>query len=254
MSDVFHPFSLQGKVALVTGASRGIGRHIARVLAQAGADLVLVGRNVPPLENVAGEVRKMGVRGMPAGCDVSVKAQVDAMVQRARREFGRVDVLVNNAGLGGAGDVETISEERWDEVLAVNLKGVFLCSRAVTPIMRQQKYGRIINIASISGQTGGVAGSANYAASKGGVIAFTKTLARDLGPDGITVNAIAPGQIESGMGRLSEETKSQLVSHIPLGRLGTGDDIACAALFLASEEAGYITGATIDVNGGILKR
>jgi len=254
MSSGFRPFSLEDSVAIVTGASRGIGHSITLVLAKAGTDLVLVGRNAEALEKVAQEVQDIGAKGLAVPCDVRVKAQVDTMAGRAVAEFGRVDILVNNAGKGSGGDVERISEERWDEVLDTNLRGPFLCAQAVVPLMRGRKYGRIVNIASISGQTGGVAGGADYAGSKGGLIALTKTLARDLGPDGITANAIAPGQMDTGMGRISEEAKRRLEAQTPLGRLGTGDDIAYTVLFLASEEAGYITGATIDVNGGLLKR
>ena len=254
MADDFRPFSIEGNVAIITGASRGIGHSITLVLAKAGADLVLVGRNEEALGKVAQEVQAVGARGLAVPCDVRVKAQVDAMVERAAAEFGRVDILVNNAGMGSSGDVETISEEYWDEILDTNLRGPFLCAQAVIPPMRERKYGRIVNIASISGQTGGVAGGANYAASKGGLIALTKTLARDLGPDGITANAIAPGQMDTGLGRMSEEARHRLEAQIPLGCLGTGDDIAHTVLFLASKEARYITGATIDVNGGLLKR
>jgi NAD(P)-dependent dehydrogenase (short-subunit alcohol dehydrogenase family) len=177
------------------------------------------------------------------------------MVSAAMTELGRLDILVNNAGVSLAGRIEDVKEEDWDRILDVNLKGAYLCSQAAAPAMQQQRWGRIINIASISGQTGGVSATVAYSASKGGLIAMTKTLARDLAAFGITANAICPGQIMTDMSRnLSGERLEKLLAMIPLRRLGEPEDIAYAALFLASNEGGYITGATLDVNGGILMR
>lgn len=249
------PFSLAGKVAVVTGASRGIGKAIALVFAQAGADLVLVARDLTRLNEVASQIRQLGRRALVCQTDVRKGPQIQHMAQEASKEFGRIDILVNNAGIGGRGSIEEVSEEAWEEVLNTNLKSVFLCSKAVAPTMRKQCFGRIISIASITAQTGGLRGAVNYSASKGGVLALTKTLARDMAPFNVTVNAIAPGQIETDMGRIaSPEHLQELLRAVPLGRLGRPEDIAYAALFLASDEADYITGATLDVNGGILRR
>jgi len=248
-------FSLSGRTAMVTGANRGIGRAIALTFARAGADLALVGRNEAQLEEVAAEIRKVGQQATLLRADVSSRQDVGRAVGTALAALGHLDILVNNAGVGLAGRVEEVSEEDWDRVLDVNLKGAFLCSQAVAPHMQQQRWGRIINIASISGQTGGVSAAVAYSASKGGMIAMTKTLARDLAAFGITVNAICPGQIMTDMSRgLSGDRLERLLAMIPLRRLGEPEDIAYAALFLASKEGGYITGATLDVNGGILMR
>jgi 3-oxoacyl-[acyl-carrier protein] reductase len=247
-------FRLDGRTALVTGASRGIGRSIARVLARAGADVAVTARNRGLLEETAREVREEGRRALVISADLRGAAGCREVVETVQREWGRLDVLINNAGQGATGPVERITEEAWDEVLETNLKSQFLLAQAAAPLMRERGWGRIVNISSIAAQTGGVAGAASYAASKGGSLALTKSLARDLAGDGITVNAITPGQIETDMGRVPPERLPQILALIPLGRLGRPEDIAFAALFLCSEEAGYITGATLDVNGGILKR
>lgn len=247
-------FSLAGKVAIVTGASQGIGRAIAVQLARAGADVGLASRNEAKLNEVAAEVTALGRRARVLLTDVAVAAQVQAMIDGAVAAFGRLDILVNNAGQGATGDVATITEASWDQVIDTNLKGAFLCSQAAAVVMRAQRGGRIINIASVAGETGGVAGAAHYTSSKGGMLALTKTFARDLAAAAITVNAICPGQIETDMGRVPPERLPELVKQIPLARLGDPDDIAYATVFLASDEAGYITGATLDINGGILKR
>jgi len=248
-------FRLDGRVALVTGASRGIGAAIALELALAGADLVLVGRSAEPLARVADEIRQSGRAALPVVADIADAAQVRRSVDDAVARFERVDVLVNNAGLGSRGPYDTVSADEWSAVLDVNLSAAFNYVQAVTPGMRLRRWGRIINIASISGQTGGVSGSVAYSSSKAGLIGFTKTLARDLGPFGVTANAIAPGQIETDMSRvLTADEREFITNSIPLGRLGEPEDIAYAVRFLASEEAGYITGATLDVNGGILRR
>jgi 3-oxoacyl-[acyl-carrier protein] reductase len=256
MDDVAELLDLRGQVALVTGASRGIGRAIAALFHRAGARIALLSRDAAALAVVAQE---LAAHPDPAAtlvvpCDVADAAQVSAAVGQIAATWGRLDILVNNAGLIHAGSLETITPDAWQRVLGANLTGAYLCCRAVAPLMRQQRAGRIINIASITAQTGGVSGGVDYAASKGGLLALTKTLARDLAPDNITVNAIAPGQIATDPALLSAEARRTLTPQIPLGRLGEPREIAYAALFLASPMAAYITGATIDVNGGLLKR
>lgn len=254
MSSLDTVFSLDGRVALITGASRGIGFAIAQVFGAAGARLALVARDAARLQNAAEQLRVQGYTVLECACDVSVEAEVQAVVRRVQAEFGRLDILVNNAGILQAGHITTFSAADWERMIAVNLNSAFYFCRAVAPLMMEQKSGRILNISSITAQTGGVSGSVQYAASKGALLSFTKTLSRDLAPHQITVNAIAPGQIETDMGALGDEARGRIVGMIPLGRLGTPQDIAYTALFLASDAASYITGATIDVNGGILKR
>ena len=245
-----------GQVALITGASRGIGRALAEEFSRAGARVALMARTADQLEEVAAGLR--AARGPGAAlvlpADVAEEAQVGRAVAQTVEAFGGVDILVNNAGQISLGSGWRIERADWEQVLAVNLTGAFLCSRAVAPLMEQQQSGRIINIASIAAQTGGVAAGAHYASSKGGMISMTKTLARDLAPFGVTVNAIAPGQIDADPELLTPEARARVLELIPLGRLGQPEEIAYVALFLASPMAAYITGATIDVNGGILKR
>ncbi len=247
---------LTGQVALITGASRGIGRSTAELFAQAGARVVLLARSAAPLEQTAEALRQVygADRVMSIIADVAQVAQVDAAVQQVSDAWGRVDVLVNNAGLIHSGSLEAVTPGDWERVIGANLTGAYLCARAIAPLMQARRSGRIINIASISGQTGGMSAGVDYAASKGGMLAFTKTLARDLAPYGVTVNAIAPGQIDADPNLLTPEARERVTQRIPLGRLGEPREIAYAALFLASPMAAYITGATLDVNGGILKR
>ncbi len=245
---------LDGKVALVTGASRGIGKCIAVVLARAGADLALAARDTELLEETAALIRAEGRRAAVLPADLRSVESCRTLVGRVIEELGRLDVLINNAGVGGTGRVETVTVEKWDEILETNLRSAFLLSQAAAPEMQSRGWGRVVNISSIAGHTGGVAGSVAYASSKGGMNALTKTLARDLAPYGITVNAIAPGQIETDMGRVPPERLPDLLRMIPIGRLGIPEDIGYATLYLASDEAGYVTGACLDVNGGILRR
>lgn len=248
---------LTGQVAIVTGAGRGIGRAIARVLGAAGARVVLVSRTEEQLQAVAAEMRADGVAAANVRvqrADVADEEDVAHMVQEVMHAWGRVDILVNNAGLIDFGPLDQIEPASWHRVIAANLTGPYLCSRAVAPAMQAQRSGRIVNITSVSTQTGGVSGGVNYTASKGGLAAMTKTLARDLAPAGITVNAISPGQIDADPNLLTDEQRAHVMGLIPLGRLGEPEEIAYAALFLVSPMAAYITGATIDVNGGILKR
>ena len=242
------------QVIFVTGASRGIGRAIALVFAQAGAKVALVSRTAEKLEDVAGEVRAAGGEALVLPTDVAVEAEVEQAMARVVAEWGRVDVLVNNAGLIDFGPLHEIEPSAWDKVIGANLTGAYLCSRIVAPIMEKQQAGRIVNITSVSAQTGGVSGGVHYTASKGGLAAMTKTLARDLAAHNITVNAISPGQIDADPELLTPEQREKVTAMIPLGRLGEPEEIAYAALFLASPMADYITGTTLDVNGGILKR
>lgn len=238
----------------MTGASRGIGFAIASLFGAAGARLAIVARDAARLHKAAQELRGQGYEVLDCACDIAVEAEVNEAVGRVVAQFGQIDILVNNAGILQAGHITDFSAADWERMLAVNLNSAFYFCRAVAPLMMERKQGRIINVSSIAAQTGGVSGSVQYAASKGALLSFTKTLSRELAPYNITVNAIAPGQIETDMGALADEARRRLLEMIPLKRLGTPQDIANAALFLASSGASYITGATIDVNGGILKR
>jgi NAD(P)-dependent dehydrogenase (short-subunit alcohol dehydrogenase family) len=224
---------------------------------QAGAKVALLARAHEALDLVAQEL--MAQRHAPdniysASVDIADSGQVEDAAKHILDKWGRVDVLINNAGIVSPGAYEKISLDEWDRILNANLSGTFRMVRAFAPTMQQQRSGRIINISSITAQTGGVSGGVHYAASKGGMLAMTKTLARDLAPYNVTVNSIAPGQIDSRGDYFSESQRQRLEAMIPLGRLGHVDDIAFAALFLASPMASYITGTTLDVNGGLLKR
>ena len=247
--------ALTGKTAIVTGAGRGgrgIGRGIALALAGAGADIAITARtSIADAESVAEAVRALGRRALAVRCDVSDAASVEALFDAVKQEFGKVDILVNNAGLTKDGLLLRMSEESWDAVLDANLKGTFLCTRAAAKLMIKQRSGRIINITSIMGQVGNP-GQANYSASKAGVIGFTRTVARELGSRGVTVNAVAPGFIDTQMtDAIQGELRETTLKKIPLGRLGTPEDIGLAVAFLASEAAGYITGQTLTVDGGM---
>ncbi|HEY51000.1 MAG TPA: 3-oxoacyl-[acyl-carrier-protein] reductase [Dehalococcoidia bacterium] len=240
---------LSGKVAIVTGSARGIGREIALRLAEAGATVVV--SDVADAEPVAGEIREMGRQSLAVAADVTSTSDVAGLVEKATGEYRRVDILVNNAGIARDQLLMRMSDEDWEAVLNVNLKSVFLCTRAVLRHMVRQRWGRIVSISSIVGIVGNP-GQANYASSKAGIIGFTKTLAREVGSRGITVNAIAPGFIVSKMTeQLSEEQKGEMLKRIPLGFLGTPRDVAEAVAFLASEEARYITGQVLGVDGGL---
>lgn len=246
---------LTGQVALITGANRGIGKATAEVLHAAGANVALLARTADTLHEVAAPLlAERPYSALALTVDVADETQVNQAVDQIVARWGRIDILVNNAGLVSPGAFDRIAPTDWERILSVNLTGSYLCCRAVAPIMQQQRSGRIINISSISAQTGGVSGGAHYAAAKGGLLAMTKTLARDLAPDGITVNAIAPGQIDTRPEFLTPQQREKLEGLIPLGRLGQPEEIAYPILFLASPMAAYITGATLDVNGGILKR
>jgi len=241
---------LEHKVAFITGARRGIGRAIALRYAQNGADCVLLARSAP--DELAAEIQALGRRALPLAVDVSAGDAVDAAVKRAVQEFGKIDVLVNNAGIAKDGLLVRMKLEQWQQVLDVNLTGAFHCTKAVARHMLKAEAGRIINISSVIGQMGN-AGQANYAASKAGLIGFTKSVAKELGSRGITANAIAPGFITTDMtAEMSEEAKAALLQNIPLGSLGEADDVAAVALFLASPGARYITGQVLNVDGGLV--
>ncbi len=243
---------LSNKVAIVTGSGRGIGRAIALKLAEVGATIVITDiGEAATVNSVAEEVRAMNRESLAILADISLSSDVDRMVAETVATYGRVDILVNNAGITRDQLVLRMSDEDWDKVLNVNLKSVFLCTRAVLRHMIKQRWGRIISIASIVGITGN-AGQANYAASKAGIIGFTRTIAKEVASRGITTNAIAPGFIETQMTqRLEEKQRQELAGRIPLGYLGTPRDVAEAVAFLASEEARYITGQVLNVDGGM---
>jgi 3-oxoacyl-[acyl-carrier protein] reductase len=239
------------KVAVITGASRGIGRSIALALAAQGATIVAVDMDQASTEAVVAELQAAGGKALAVVGNVTVSADVERMIEAATEAFGRVDILVNNAGITRDGLLMRMKDEDWDAVLNVNLKGAFLCTRAAFKVMSKQRYGRIINIASVVGQMGN-AGQANYCASKAGLIGLTKSNAREMAKRSITVNAVAPGFIATAMtDALSDKVRSELTAQIPLERLGSADDIANAVVFLASEAAGYITGHVLSVNGGM---
>ena len=241
-----------GKVAIVTGSGRGIGKAIAMKLAENGATLVIndVGDSAPAEQTVT-EIKNMNRQAMAIMADVSSSADVTKMMETAIAAYGKVDILVNNAGITRDQLTMKLTDEEWDKVLAIDLKSVFLCTRAVLRPMLKQRSGRIISMSSVVGIIGN-AGQANYAAAKAGIIGFTKTIAKEVASRGITVNAVAPGFIDTPMTQvLPEERKQALMNNIPLGYLGTPRDIAETVAFLASEEARYITGQVISVDGGI---
>jgi 3-oxoacyl-[acyl-carrier protein] reductase len=242
---------LAGKVALVTGGAQGIGKAVALLLARNGADIVVSDINLEKAEETAKEVQALGRNALAMKVDVAKLDDVEKMVGAILARFGQVDILVNNAGIARDKLILRMTEEDWDAVLNINLKGTFNCTKAVVRHMSKQKSGKIVNIASVVGEMGN-AGQGNYAASKAGVIGFTKTIAREFAQRGINVNAIAPGYIETPMtDALPDKVKEELKRLIPLDRLGKPEDVAEAVLFLVSESAGYITGQVLNVNGGI---
>ena len=244
---------LDGRHALVTGASRGIGRAVALAFAAEGASVALnFAGNVAAAEAVRAEIESARGKAILVPADVSDENAVEDMVKAVTEAFGSIDILVNNAGITRDGLLLRMKEEDWDAVLNTNLKGVFLCTKAVSKFMMKKRYGRIVNMASVVGVTGN-ASQANYAAAKAGVIGFTKAMAKELASRGITVNAIAPGFIRSDMTDvLPDKVKEAMLAGIPLGRAGEPDDVAKAALFLASDQAAYITGQVLKVDGGMV--
>jgi 3-oxoacyl-[acyl-carrier protein] reductase len=242
------------RIAMVTGASRGIGRACALELAKAGVKVALAARQLDKLEEVAGEIRALGGEAFVVAIDLGSQPGIKEAIGKVAKEFGRIDMLVNNAGVTKDGLALRMKPDDWNLVLQTNLTGAFYCIQQVISPMMKERWGRIVNISSVVGESGN-AGQANYVASKAGLIGLTKSLAQELGSRNITVNAVAPGFIETDMTHvLKDEQKLKITQGIPLGRIGRVEEVACAVRFLCSEEAGYITGNVIDVNGGMYMR
>ena len=243
-------FSLNNKIAIVTGASQGIGKIIALELAKSGANVVCLSRNQEALNILVDKIVENGGQASFFSCDITEPEIFTQIVKKIIKKYKKIDILVNNAGVTNDSLLMRMSNEQWDNVININLKGAFNCTKAVMRYMMKNKSGRIINITSIVGLTGN-AGQANYAASKSGLIGMTKSIAKEVASRGITANCIAPGWIETSMtDALTEEVKNQFLSQIPVGRIGFAEDIASTVVFLASDETGYITGQTIIVDGG----
>jgi 3-oxoacyl-(acyl-carrier-protein) reductase len=241
---------LRGKVAVVTGAGQGIGRGIAVKLAEKGADVVVSDIKAQTARQTAKEVKALGGRTLAVEVDVAQRSQVENMVTNVVAELGKIDILVNNAGIARSATLLKLTDEAWDQVLDVNLKGIFYATQAVAPHMIEARYGKIINISSIYGRTGAV-GDSNYVASKAGIVGFTKSVARELARHNINVNAILPGMVDTPLLQgIPDEYLRPMIKEIPLRRVGTPEDIGHVVAFLASDEASYITGATIEVTGG----
>ena len=242
---------LSDKVAIVTGASRGIGRAIALALASQGAKVVASARNAEALAELTAEIKSQGGDALSVVGDVAVEDDANNLVKQAVEAYGQVDVFVNNAGITRDGLLLRMKNADWDAVLDTNLKGAFLCTRAVAKVMSKQRSGRIINISSVVGEMGN-AGQANYCASKAGLLGLTKSVARELARRNVTVNAITPGFITTEMTEdMTEKAQETMTEQIPLGRPGSAEDVANAVIFLASEQSAYITGQVLGVNGGM---
>jgi len=242
---------LHDRVAIITGGAQGIGRAIGLLLAKNGARIVIADINDKQAEKTAQEIALLGRKSLAVKVDVSNFSEAENLGKTVFDAFGQIDILVNNAGITRDGLFLRMKEEEWDAVIAINLKSVFNCSKAVIRYMGKQRGGKIISVASVVGQIGNI-GQANYGASKAGIIGFTKTLAREFASRGIMVNAVAPGFIETEMTRtLPEKVREGFISNIPLGRMGTPEEIAEAVLFLATDASNYITGQVINVNGGL---
>lgn len=243
--------TLDGRIALVTGASQGIGRACALELARRGAVVALAARNVEKLGEVGAEIAAAGGKSAAFALDVAAEESIKECSKAVLAQFGKLEILVNNAGITRDMLSMRMKRKDWDDVMSTNLTGAFLMAQAFMPSMVKARWGRVINVSSVVGEIG-QAGQVNYAASKAGLIGVTKSLARELGGRSITVNAVAPGYIETAMTAvLTAEQKTAMTQHVPLGRVGTDMDVAYAVAFLASEEAAYITGHTLDVNGGM---
>jgi len=244
--------ALEGKVALITGGARGIGREIAMLFANKGANIAICDVNLEEAQKTAKEIEDLGRQGIAFKADVTSSSQVQDMADKILDKFNKIDILINNAGITKDNLLLRMSEEDWDKVIAVNLKGTFICTKIVSRIMLKQRSGKIVNLASIIGIMGN-AGQANYAASKAGIIGLTKSAAKELASRNICVNAIAPGFIMTDMtAKLPEEVQKKMLSMIPLARFGEAKDVADLALFLSSGSSSYITGQVIQVDGGML--
>lgn len=242
---------LKDKIALVTGAAQGIGKAIALRLANSGADLAIVDMNIEKTEETVKEIEKLGRKAIALKANVANLKEAEAVMDETVARLGTIHILVNNAGITRDALILRMKEEEWDAVIDVNLKGTFNCTKSAVKYMSKQRYGRIINIASIVGEMGN-AGQANYSASKAGVIALAKTIAREFASRNITCNAIAPGFIETSMTQaLPEKVREELAKQIPMGRLGSPEDVAEGVLFLVSDAANYITGQVLNINGGM---
>jgi 3-oxoacyl-[acyl-carrier protein] reductase len=243
---------LEGKVAIVTGSARGIGAEIALLLGREGADIVGCDVNYPELEQLLDRVKSYRRQVLAFKTDISNSRDVQQMISSTMEKFGKIDILVNNAAISSFESLEESSEKDWEKMLDVNLKGTFICSKAVIPIMKKQKYGKIVNITSLAGEVGGIESSAPYSASKAGVICFTKTLAKYMASFNVNVNAVAPAMIQTHMiDVLPKERIDAFIQKIPLGRLGKPKEVAEVVLFLASEKSDWITGETVNINGGL---
>ena len=242
---------MTNRTAFITGASRGIGRACALALSNAGARVALAARNLDQIEELAGQLRAQGREAFAAPIDMSNADSIKETMAKTAKEFGPILILVNNAGITKDGLAMRMKKEDWESVIATNLTGAFLAIQQVLPGMMRERWGRIINISSVVGETGNP-GQANYVASKAGLIGLTKAIAQEMGSRSITVNAVAPGYIETDMTRgLAQNLKDKMLEHIPLKRIGQAEDVAAAVRFLAGDEASYITGHVLDVNGGL---
>ena len=245
--------NLVNKVAIVTGAGRGIGKAIAIALAREGANIIAIDVDIQTAEKVAKEIKSLDRQALAIQVDVSDSKEVNRMVQSVLKKFKRVDILVNNAAIIRRGSIEDLTEEDWNRVMDVNLKGAFNCAKAVVGTMKKQRYGKIVNISSIAGKIGDLASAPCYGASKAGMTCLAKSLARELASYNINVNVVAPHAIETDMSKeWPEEKRKNIIANIPLGRMGEPEDIAEAVVFLVSDKAKFITGEVLDVNGGCL--
>ncbi len=241
------------RVAVVTGSTQGIGLSIAKRLAKEGVKIVVTARNIEKVNEVVAEIKRDGGEAIGFKCDVTNREEVRALGEKVVEKYGSIDILVNNAGITRDASFKRMTDEQWDEVLTGDLKSVFIVTQELSKYMESNKYGRIINLSSVVGLSGNF-GQANYTAAKAGILGFTKTLSVELGKKGITVNAVAPGFIETAMTQeIPEKIRAEILASIPVGRAGTPEDIAAAVAFLASEEAGFISGITLSVNGSMYR-